>query len=432
MNIITIAYALTAPVEAVMFFMMMDGFFERRKRFSAWQYVIGIAILTMAIRMVNNYLLFRVGNAFGMVLATVLTSLYFYQTSWLKRIFVIFFSWALLIGTIETLTLNVICLVFGITANECLNTSAYVVLGIIISKFWGLAVGYALCTKSKLKEIELDKGYWFLFILLLTSATITTFLILGMLSELDDTDYNIMVMISCIGLFGGTFLALYLYARSQQQNQIIRYQEQAEQQMRFQLQHMDETILSQNKLRALRHDMNSHLIALESYFDHDDITGGKQYISTLVDQFQQTTPTINTGNNALDAILSAKRSLAESKGIAFHTSITVQKDLPIAPEDCSVIFGNALDNAIEACDRLPEDSEKLIEIFLQQDATSINCKITNTAPPNDEKNFATSKADKANHGFGMKNIKEALEKYPSLYNFKQQENQFEFSFSVFY
>lgn len=432
MNIITIAYVLTAPVEAVMFFMMMDVFFERRKRFSAWQYVIGIAILTMAIRMVNNYLLFRVGNAFGMVLATVLTSLYFYQTSWLKRIFVIFFSWALLIGTIETLTLNVICLVFGITANECLNTSAYVVLGIIISKFWGLAVGYALCTKSKLKEIELDKGYWFLFILLLTSATITTFLILGMLSELDDTDYNIMVMISCIGLFGGTFLAFYLYARSQQQNQIIRYQEQAEQQMRFQLQHMDETILSQNKLRALRHDMNSHLIALESYFDHDDITGGKQYISTLVDQFQQTTPTINTGNNALDAILSAKRSLAESKGIAFHTSITVQKDLPIAPEDCSVIFGNALDNAIEACDRLPEDSEKLIEIFLQQDATSINCKITNTAPPNDEKNFATSKADKANHGFGMKNIKEALEKYPSLYNFKQQENQFEFSFSVFY
>ena len=74
----------------------------------------------------------------------------------------------------------------------------------------------------------------------------------------------------------------------------------------------------------------------------------------------------------------------------------------------------------------------MIEIFLQQDATSINCKITNTAPPNDEKNFATSKADKANHGFGMKNIKEALEKYPSLYNFKQQENQFEFSFSVFY
>lgn len=432
MNIIDIAYALTAPVEAVMFFMMMDGFFERRKQFPIWQYAIGIAILTVSIRIVNDYLLFRVGNAIGMILASILISVYFYRVSWLKRVFVMFFSWALLIGIFEVLILNVICLVFGITANECLSTPAYVVLGIIVSKFLGLAVGYALCTKSKLKEIELDKGYWFLFILLFTSATITTFLILGMLSELDDTDYNIMVMISCIGLFSGTFFALYLYARSQQQNQIIRYQEQAEQQMRSQIKHMDELVLKQNELRALRHDMNGHLIALKRYFDTRDYESGRHYIETLGEQFQQTTPFLNTGNNALDAILSAKHSLAESKGIAFHTSITIQKDLPIAPEDCSVIFGNALDNAIEACDRLPADAEKSINLFLQQDATSILCKITNTAPPNTEKTFLTSKADKVNHGFGMKNIKEALEKYPSLYNFKQQENQFEFSFSVFY
>lgn len=159
MNIIDIAYALTAPVEAVMFFMMMDGFFERRKQFPIWQYAIGIAILTVSIRIVNDYLLFRVGNAIGMILASILISVYFYRVSWLKRVFVMFFSWALLIGIFEVLILNVICLVFGITANECLSTPAYVVLGIIVSKFLGLAVGYALCTKSKLKEIELDKGY---------------------------------------------------------------------------------------------------------------------------------------------------------------------------------------------------------------------------------------------------------------------------------
>ena len=166
MNIIDIAYALTAPVEAVIFFLMMDGFFERRKQFPVWQYVIGIAILTVSIRIVNNYLLFRVSNAFGMVLAVAFVSLYFYQASWLKRVFVIFFSWALLIGTIETLVMNVICLVFGITANECLGIPAYLVLGIIVSKSLGLAVGYALCMKSKLKNIEIDRTYWILFLFL--------------------------------------------------------------------------------------------------------------------------------------------------------------------------------------------------------------------------------------------------------------------------
>lgn len=388
MNIIDIAYALTAPVEAVMFFMMMDGFFERRKHFSVWQYVIGIAILTMAIRIVNDYLLFRVGNAIGMILASILISVYFYRVSWLKRVFVMFFSWALLIGTVETLTMNVICLVFGITVNECLNTSAYVVLGIIVSKSLGLAIGYALCMKGKLKDIKIDQTYWLLFVFLFTSAIVTTFLILGMLSELDSTNYNIMAMISCIGLFCGTFLALYLYARSQQQNQIIRYQEQAEQQMRSQIKHMDELVLKQNELRALRHDMNGHLIALKSFFDARNYEGGSQYIENLGEQFQQTAPSINTGNNALDAILSAKRSLAESKGIAFRTSITIQKDLPIAPEDCSVIFGNALDNAIEACERLPADAEKSINLFLQQDATSILCKITKYCSAKHRENFS--------------------------------------------
>lgn len=252
------------------------------------------------------------------------------------------------------------------------------------------------------------------------------------MNQINDSNYNTMAMFCGITLYISTFLAFYLYARSQRQNQIIRYQEQAEQQMRSQIKHMDELVLKQNELRALRHDMNGHLIALKSFFDARNYEGGSQYIKNLGEQFQQTAPSINTGNNALDAILSAKRSLAESKGIAFRTSITIQKDLPIAPEDCSVIFGNALDNALEACDRLPADAAKSIKLFLQQDATSINCKITNTAPPNDEKNFATSKADKANHGFGMKNMQEALEKYPSLYNFKQQEDQFEFSFSIFY
>lgn len=432
MSIIDIAYALTAPCEAVIFFMMMDAFFERRRQFKAWQYVIGVAILTVSIRIVNNYLLFRVGNAFGMVLAAVLVSLFFYQVSWLKRIFVLFFSWALLIGTIETLVMNIICLVFEITANESLNTPEYLVLGIFVSKFLGVAVGYALCVKSKFKKLELDKSYWVLFIFLFLSAIITVFLILGMLSELNNADYNAMAMISCIGLFGSVFLALFLYAHSQQQNQTIRYQEQAEQQMRSQLKHMDEIILNQNEIRAMRHDMNSHLITLKGYFDTEDIAKGKHYTSNLINQFQNITPSIDTGNNALDSIISAKRALAESKGIIFNSKIRIQKNLPIDPGDISVIFGNALDNSIEACDRLPENKKKIINVLLQQDSTVILCKISNTAPEKTSNFFESTKMDKVNHGFGLNNMQKALEKYPAIVDYKQIGDRFTFSFAIFY
>lgn len=431
MNIIDIAYALTAPVEAVMFFMMMDAFFERRRQFTIWQYLIGVVVLTILIRLSNFYLLFKAGNIIGMVLSVFIVSIYFYHSSFQKRLFLPVFLWALW-SAIEIITLNSITLIFNITASEVMNIPDYLVLGILISKSIQFILSYIVYVKKIFQQIELGKLFWFVFLVLFFVAICVSYLIFWTMNQINDSNFNIVALFCTLGLYISTFLAFYLYARSQQQNQIIRYQEQAEQQMRSQIKHMDEIIFKQNELRALRHDMNGHLIALKRYFDTRDYESGSHYIETLGEQFQQTAPSINTGNNALDAILSAKRSLAESKGIAFRTSITIQKDLPIAPEDCSVIFGNALDNALEACDRLPEDSEKLIEIFLQQDATSISCKITNTAPPNDEKNFATSKADKANHGFGMKNMQEALEKYPSLYNFKQQEGQFEFSFSIFY
>lgn len=431
MNIIDIAYALTAPVEAVMFFMLFDTFFERRRQFPAWQYVVGVVVLAMLIKLSNAYLLFKAGNIIGMILAAIFVSGYYYRTSIKRRIFLPVFTWALW-SAIETITFNSITLLFNITASEAMNIPGYLVLGIIISKSIQFIISYVVYVKKIFRNIELGKVYWIVFLILFFIATCVSYLIFWTLDQINDPNYNLLAMFCTLGLYISTFLAFYLFARTQHQNQVIRYQEQSEQQMRMQLKHMDETILSQNKLRAMRHDMNSHLIALKSFFDARDFKGGSRYIENLDTQFQQAALSVTTGNNALDSVLSAKRSLAESKGIAFHTKIKIQENLPIAPEDCSIIFGNAIDNALEACERLPADAAKSINLFLQQDATTIFCKITNTAPPNTEKTFLTSKADKVNHGFGMKNIKEALEKYPSLYNFKQQENQFEFSFSVFY
>lgn len=238
-------------------------------------------------------------------------------------------------------------------------------------------------------------------------------------------------MISCVGLFGGTFLALYLYARSQQQNQIIRYQEQAEQQMQAQLKHMDEIILRQNELRAFRHDINNQLTALSGYLDAGDLAGSRQYLAGISDHFKRASLAINTGNNALDAILSAKRALAENHGIRFTSKLRVQENLPIAPEDLCIIFGNALDNAIEACDRLPADAERAISLHLLQDAHTLTCIVTNTAPSRRGASFVTSKADKAQHGFGLNNIREALDKYGVTPEITWEDGRFTLAFVFF-
>lgn len=430
MSMIDIAYALTAPVEAMMFFLLFDTFFERRKAFARWQFVAGVVALAVLIRIVNKVFLFELGNMIGIVLAAMVVSMVFYQAVWYKRTLVPLLV-VVISGAIEMTVMTLVMAVFDITVEEAVRIPAYLVMGIVLSKGLGLAVCYTLWMRHSVKEVALGKIYWSLFLLLFTSSALSICLIFWMLAALNDTRYNGLALICTIGLYVGTFLALHLYARSQEQNQIIRYQEQAEQQMRAQLRHMDEVILKQNELRAMRHDMNSHLIALKGYFDVRDYEGGSRYIERLGAQFQQTRLSVDTGNSALDALLSAKQSLAVQKGIAFHIDISIGQQFVLSPEDACIVFGNALDNAIEACERLPAEAEKRIDLVLKQDAHSVFCKITNTAPPRADSTFATSKADKANHGFGLNNIRAVLDRYDCMPVIAQTGTTFSLSFILF-
>ena len=112
----------------------------------------------------------------------------------------------------------------------------------------------------------------------------------------------------------------------------------------------------------------------------------------------------------MDAILSTKKALAESKGITVDMEVQISNRLPLEPVDVCVIFGNALDNAIEACDRITE-GEKKISLVLVQREGKLLCRITNTALSGITNVYSTSKKDKENHGFGLVNLRESLEKY---------------------
>ena len=410
MNIINIAYDFSAIVEALMFFMMFSAFFEKRKPFVLWQYAVGVAVLTVMIGIVNTYSLHRASNSVGMILSAICVSIIFYHASWKMRVSAPIFVW-LMMMTAEIIVLQVESIVFHVTVQEIISNPAYLVLGIIVSKSLALAICYAIRVKRRTSWFEFDLSYWLLFVALFTSAILSTFMIYWMLGVLDDPAYSAMALISSVGSYISVFLALYLYEHSREQSRIIRQQEQSERQMSTQIKHMDEVILKQNELRAIRHDMKSHFIALYDFFRTDNNQAGQRYIETISDQFTHATATIYTGNNTLDAIISAKKSLAESKSIVFDTTLHIGRNLPIAPNDLSIIYGNALDNAIEACDRLSELAEKHISLTLRQNAEFIFCTITNTAPPRRSSTFATSKADAINHGFGLGNIKEALEKY---------------------
>lgn len=429
MSIVDLAMNLTGLVEALMFFMLFDAFMERRIPFSPWRYGTGIFLLGGLIWLVNHYCLYTLINSITMIGVTFLFSFFFYDGLFRKRFLAAILGMAI-IDIMEMSVLYAIALVFEITIETILTSSVYMLLGIIVSKTLGLMICDAIRVKSNMRDFKLGKIYWLLFIVLFSSIILVVFILFWMTYKLNDFTYNTMAGICSFVLIFCSFFVLYLYERFARQSLELQRKAQYEQQLKGQLKHVDEIIVQQTEVRRLKHDMTNQLLAIDGYMDQGDLAGGKHYVRSLIDQLQAIGTGINTGNIALDAILNAKKEVAQSKGIAFTTSLRIADRLSIAPDDLCVIFGNALDNALEACAQLPQDADKTITLTLVQDATSLFCKITNTALPPQHNNWRTTKADPINHGFGMRNIREALENYNVTPEFSWKDGLFTFQFAL--
>ena len=113
----------------------------------------------------------------------------------------------------------------------------------------------------------------------------------------------------------------------------------------------------------------------------------------------------------------------------------MQENLPIAPEDLCIIFGNALDNAIEACLKL-EEAKRRIEVSVLRDEAyadgdaKLYVSIINTSlPVHIEKDcIATTKLEPHLHGFGLPCAKELLRRNNAFYTMDYHDGAFQFCF----
>ena len=183
-------------------------------------------------------------------------------------------------------------------------------------------------------------------------------------------------------------------------------------------------------IRSMKHDMKNQLTTIQSYLKNDDVQGGLAHISQLLANQQIETLSVNTGNLALDTLLSVKKAVAEKNDISFTMKVQIPEHLFISTVDQCVIFGNALDNAIEACERCSENN-RFIDFFLIERKGRLVCKIINPLPSHSSKNLSTTKPDKENHGFGLVNIRRALAHYDSEPVFEQKEGHFMFGFVAY-
>lgn len=155
------------------------------------------------------------------------------------------------------------------------------------------------------------------------------------------------------------------------------------------------------------HDLKNQIAMLGSRIPKEEIEELNHTISIY-------DTTAKTGNEALDVLLAEKLLLCENKSIHFDYMADGESLSVLKPSDIYSLFGNAIDNAIEAADKVEDPSRRHIGMKVRTDKGMLmihfeNCY--NGILSFDSDLPKTTKQDKRYHGFGMKSIKLITEQY---------------------
>ncbi len=141
--------------------------------------------------------------------------------------------------------------------------------------------------------------------------------------------------------------------------------------------------------------------------------------------------TMHTGNKALDIILMEKKLLCSKKGIALKCYADCSRLSYVTDVDFYSLFGNAIDNAIEAVEGLADEEKKNINVLVKNFNDFVSVVIENYYQGNIvfgvNRMPQTTKTDKLYHGFGLKSIQSIADKYEASLSITARDGIFRLS-----
>lgn len=167
--------------------------------------------------------------------------------------------------------------------------------------------------------------------------------------------------------------------------------------------------------RALLHDFKNQLVTLDLLYKAggQNTEGYRESLLHALEEQAGSNP-IDVKNAVVSNILANTKNRCAQKGILFTAEIACDDLSFLEYMDADSILNNALDNAMTACEELPEGADKFISVKLYRASYFHVLKVCNSrANELREKNgeLFTTKGDSLRHGMGLKNIRRAAEKY---------------------
>lgn len=301
----------------------------------------------------------------------------------------------------------------------------YSLTGTVCLPIVQLVVVLLLRNFSNIRDGEhISAVYWIISIFLPISSIVMFYLFCRNITHNDVAIITCVIILIVINVF-----VFYLYDEVAKNYKLESKSRELELQTKYQEQQLKTMNDSVEKIRALKHEFKKHFSMLETLSESKNYEELNKYLQEINAGFNQANKYIESGNIVIDSILNYKLQEMYEKDIKVDTEIVLLEKLDISFYDFNIILGNLLDNSIEAAE---QTEEKYIKIYITYRKHKLNIEIHNTTNNKvDMNNVKTTKKDTVNHGYGIKNIKEILNKYESVYDAEQDGNMFKTKMCIF-
>ena len=256
-------------------------------------------------------------------------------------------------------------------------------------------------------------------VIILSIATITLVNILICISRVYEGESPMLNIVTKILYVGFSFTILTIcagiFSQSEQEEQIgVLHQLWRQDRAQF-----ESVKANMDVINMKCHDLKHILDRIE-----DKLTG--EEAASLREAIQFYDANIKTGNEVLDVVLCEKAMTCQKSGISFSCMADGEKLDFLTPVQTYTLFGNIIDNAVEAVKPLP----------LEERVISLSCREEGDVLVIEESNYfsgglkldhglpATSKGDSSRHGFGTKSIQYIAAQHGGTMDIRVADNMF--------
>ncbi|MDE7423846.1 MAG: ATP-binding protein [Lachnospiraceae bacterium] len=285
---------------------------------------------------------------------------------------------------------------------------------------------------EKSTEILVDADWLKLLIFPIFTIIIITSM-LSFIKHVETSEQTMLLFIGAFAMIGMNIVVFYLI------NDIVERETRLYENRIFQLQAKRQVekyeLISENfdKQKKRTHEYKNQIECVESLLEKKEYVKLEEYVKGICGRLDKELDAIDTNNVIVNAILNTKYQEAEANGIVFVLRVNDLSKLRIADEDIVTILSNLMNNAIEACKKC-DSSRRILKLKFVNEDGMIKIGVRNTFNnpilyENGEIK-STKMLQAEEHGVGIRNIIEVIEKYDGSYVIKDDNQEFYFSIII--